>query len=165
MFSSVIDFIKKKVVWLVPIVISTMLLIDDLDTRNLITIVTSLIAFVYFIQKQSMEDDKLELEAFSSFNSRYFKLATKLELLLDKSEEQQLSEDEKAMLDEYFSLCVEEYFYFKKGRISKDIWKNWAHGISGTVRSHNLIQTYWNKTIRNKVNYGLTLNEVEKYLN
>lgn len=40
----------------------------------------------------------------------------------------------------------------------------WAHGISATVRSHELIQNYWNKTVRNKVNYGLTLEEVEKYL-
>lgn len=32
------------------------------------------------------------------------------------------------------------------------------------IRSHELIQNYWNKTVRNKVNYGLTLEEVEKYL-
>lgn len=153
-----------KIVWLVPVVISPLLLIDDLDTKNLITIITAIISFVYFIQKQSMEDDKLELEAFSSFNSRYFNLASKIELILNKVEDQNLTEEEKEILDEYFSLCVEEYFYFKKGRISLDIWRNWAHGISATVRSHVLIQNYWNKTVRNKVNYGLTLEEVEKYL-
>ncbi|MBA6296129.1 hypothetical protein [Colwellia sp. MB02u-9] len=103
-----------------------------------------------------MEDDKLELEAFSSFNSRYFKLASKIDLILNKDEGQYLTDEEKEILD--------EYFYFKKGRISLDIWRNWAHGISATVRSHELIQNYWNKTVRNKVNYGLTLKEVEKYL-
>lgn len=125
-----------KIVWLVPVVISPLLLIDDLDTKNQLTVI---ISFVYFVQKQSMEDDKLELEAFSSFNSRCFKLASKIELTLNKDEGQNLTEEEKEILDEYFSLCVEEYFYFKKGRISLDIWRNWAHGISATVRSHVLI--------------------------
>jgi|TARA_R110001583_G_scaffold178457_5_gene334358 hypothetical protein len=164
MHRKIIKQIKMKIVWLVPVVISPLLLIDDLDTKNLITIITAIISFVYFVQKQSMEDDKLELEAFSSFNSRYFKLASRIELILNKDEGQNLTEEEKEILDEYFSLCVEEYFYFTKGRISIEIWRNWAHGISATVRSHELIQNYWNKTVRNKVNYGLTLKEVEKYL-
>lgn len=158
------NFAKKKIVWLVPIVMSYILLVNDMDLKTLLTIITALISFVYFVQKQSMEDDKLELEAFSNFNSRYFKLASKIALILHKSEDEQLTEQEKETLDEYFSLCVEEYFYFKKGRISIGIWRNWAHGISGTVRSHELIQNYWNKTIRNKVNYGLTLTKVESYI-
>lgn len=106
MHRKIIKQIKMKIVWLVPVVIPPLLLIEDLDTKSLITIITAIISFAYFVQKQSMEDDKLELEAFSSFNSRYFKLASKIEL----------------------------------------------------------IQNYWNKTVRNKVNYGLTLKEVEKYL-
>lgn len=156
--------IKKKIVWLVPIVISGMLLIDDLDTKNLITILTALISFVYFVQKQSMEHDKLELEAFSNFNQRYFKLTSKLNIILDKAEDDKLNDHDKETLDEYFSLCVEEYLYFKRGRISIDIWRSWAHGISATVRSHDQIYTYWNTTLRNKVNYGLTIKEVESYL-
>lgn len=111
-----------KIVWLVPLVISPLLIIDDLDTKNIITIITAIISFVYFIQKQSIEDDKLELEAFSSFNSRYFKLASRIELIINKYEGQNLTLEEKEILDEYFSLCVEEYFYFKKGRISLEIW-------------------------------------------
>ena len=164
MHRNIIKQIKMKIVWLVPLVIAPLLFIKDLDTKNLITIITAIISFVYFVQKQSMEDDKLELDAFSNFNGRYFKLSSKLESILNKDEDQNLTELEKEILDEYFSLCVEEYFYYKKGRISIEIWRNWAHGISATVRSHNLIQNYWNKTVRNKVNYGLTLKEVEKYL-
>lgn len=158
------NFAKKKIVWLVPIVMSYILLVNDLDLKTLLVIITTLISFVYFIQKQSMEDDKLELEAFSNFNNRYFSLSSKISMILDKSEDEQLTNHEKETLDEYFSLCVEEYFYFKKGRISLGIWQNWAHGISATVRSHELIQSYWNKTIRNKVNYGLTLKKVESYI-
>ena len=158
------NFSKKKIVWLVPIVMSCILLVNDLEVKTLITVITALLSFVYFVQKQSMEDDKLELEAFSNFNRRYFSLTTKLALIHDKSEDEHLTDEEKETLVEYFSLCVEEFFYFKKGRISLAIWRNWAHGISGTVRSHELIQNYWNKTIRNKVNYGLTLKEVEKYI-
>lgn len=32
-----------KIVWLVPVVISPLLIIDDLDTKNLITIITAII--------------------------------------------------------------------------------------------------------------------------
>jgi len=127
MHRKIVKQIKMKIVWLVPLVIAPLLLIEDLDTKNLITIITAIISFVYFVQKQSMEDDKLELEAFSSFNSRYFKLASKIELIL-KDEGNNLTDDEKEILDEYFSLCVEEYFYFKKDynikhvRLERFVW-------------------------------------------
>lgn len=80
------------------------------------------------ILKQKIDDDKIFRELFISFNQRYSdEINDHFNNLLNPSEA--IIPLNKLLIIDYFNLCSEEYFWYKKGRIPNDIWKSWEAGI------------------------------------
>jgi hypothetical protein len=67
-------------------------------------------------------------------------------------------EYKNAVID-YFNLCAEEYFWFKKGRIDEKIWKSWQAGMKAWYK-HDSIKRLWKEeTANGKMSYYLEKEE------
>ena len=75
------------------------------------------------IQKQKLEELKLLKDLFIVFNKRYDKLNEELNNIANKDEKEDLSKADIDILNDYFNLCGEEYFYHKQGYIHFEVWK------------------------------------------
>ena len=107
-----------------------------------------LITLIYYYQSSKLSNDRMRKELFTEFNIRYFKIK---DSLVDISKCQTIDELEKDSklknnLIDYFNLCAEEYFWYKKGRIDSLIWKAWSAGMNDWYK-YPVIQAAWEKEI------------------
>lgn len=84
---------------------------------------------VYNKQKQKIENDNMFKSLFESFNKRYDNKLNDLlnELKLDNEKIIELQHND--LIIDYLNLCAEEYLWYKKGRITPDVWGAWKAGI------------------------------------
>jgi len=106
------------------------------------------LSIMYFFQKQNLEELKAFKELFVEFNARYDKLNNKLNKIDSE-------DDKNNILDDYFNLCAEEYLFYKKGVIVKEVWCSWCKGMQSHLK-HQTILDYWNKAQHEESYYGLT---------
>jgi len=85
------------------------------------------------IRQYRTENDKLFKELFQEFN---FKYDQKYNALLNKIDEYEtsgrdyvLSEEEKGIIIDYLNFCSEEYLWYYKNRIPKEVWNSWENGM------------------------------------
>lgn len=130
-------------------------LINLLSTNfsGLATIIAALIAGSIATKYQKgnlkISHEKMEKELFKEFNERYDKLNDKLsELNVDLDitalREDYYSDLQKSIID-YFNLCAEQYYWYKKERISKEIWNSWHSGMMYYYKSFPVVQELWEK--------------------
>jgi hypothetical protein len=117
-------------------------------------------------------------ELFREFNERYDKLNENLEewFLDDYDDDFSAKSDpdalkiKKAALD-YFNLCAEEFYCYKKGRIDNSVWQHWQAGmIYWFNHSNGKLKKLWNREINKrheKISYYLEdgesfFNEIEE---
>jgi len=93
---------------------------------------------------KSRDEDKMLKEIFTDSNLRYDKLNNGLQAFVD-------SEGTESVADvlDYFNLCAEEYYWYKKRRIDEKIWKSWNAGMQYWY-GHKVIKGLWKKEIANK---------------
>lgn len=108
-----------------------------------------IITFVYNHDNRKLSNDKMNKELFMEFNNRYsklnnslFKIIAECDTIDDIRKDSCLSND----LNDYFNLCAEEYYWYKKGRIDSLIWKAWLDGMNDWYKYH-MIQDAWAKEI------------------
>lgn len=105
------------------------------------------IATLYLgVIKYKIESDKFSLELFKSFNDRYNDKLNDIfnmenETVKDKNSTLFSSKDKCAIID-YFNLCAEEYYWYKKSRISKEVWAAWKIGITENLNKEGVYQIY-----------------------
>lgn len=118
------------------------------------------LSFIYFTQKQKLEEIKLFKDLFTEFNKRY---ALQNEKLSDiKSNKNKIAPDERnKILDDYFNICAEEYLFFKEGRIHNEVWGSWCRGMKEHL-SNDIINAYWEKAQKENSYYGLISEVIEK---
>ncbi|MFT6638211.1 MAG: hypothetical protein ACJAYP_000780 [Flavobacterium sp.] len=112
---------------------------------------------IIFNRSQSkIEKHRLQKDLFGEFNKRYDVLndylekVTKydsLEHLLKKKPKKYLFLRNK--LNDYFNLCAEEYYWYNKGRIDKDLWKSWEVGMNSWYNNHSIIREAWEEEYNN----------------
>ena len=122
-----------------------------------ISVGVALLSWMFFIQKQKLEEDKLFFEAFAQFNSRFS------ELLPFLNDIQNGHSNDSHMIEKYFDLCAEEYYYFKRGRLPDDVWRCWAKGIQFYIDSSDAVRVYRHSMDESSFNYGLTTEVVAEY--
>ncbi len=105
------------------------------------------LSIMYFFQKQNLEELKTFKELFVEFNSRYDDLNCKLN-------EIESQENKKEILDDYFNLCAEEYLFYKKGLIVKEVWRSWCKGMIIHLENR-IVSEYWNEAQKEDSYYGL----------
>lgn len=105
-----------------------------------------------------LQKHQFEKEMFEKFNSKYDKLNDSLNWIANNLNIESLSEmedTEKAnsyntTIIDYFNLCSEQYFWYRKGRIDKDVWKAWYSGMNYYYTNSELVKSMWQKEIKNE---------------
>ena len=112
---------------------------------------------IIFNRSQSkIEKHRLQKELFGEFNKRYELLNDYLEKITkydslksleDKNPKKYLVLRNK--LNDYFNLCAEEYYWYKKGRIDDNLWKSWEVGMNSWYNNHRIIREAWEEEYKN----------------
>ena len=112
------------------------------------------VSLIYIFQKQQLDEAVLFKELFGEFNSRYESLNDELGRI-KVSPRSQWTDDQNAILEEYFNLCCEEYLYFKKGFIYQETWDSWVKGMR--IFFVGVKKKKWLEDMESNSGYGLTL--------
>ena len=118
-----------------------------------IGIIVSLISYRYNKHSEKMEHDRMMKDFFKEFNARYDKINHSLHKI--EKECKTLKDLEKHpkleyKLNDYFNLCAEEYFWYKKGRIDENIWYAWSDGMNDWYKDVEIIRDAWEAEIKKR---------------
>ncbi|MEI7676835.1 MAG: hypothetical protein WCJ03_08655 [Bacteroidales bacterium] len=78
--------------------------------------------------KYKIEDDRIFIDLFDKFNKKYSGDFNDLFNNL-RINNIPLTDKQKLLVIDYFNICSEEYLWYKKGRIPKNVWLAWKSGI------------------------------------
>lgn len=109
----------------------------------------------YFIQKQNLEELVLFRKIFRECNERYDRMNQELASMCKRGDVA-LSQEQKALLTDYFNLCGEEYLYYRRGLIDPRVWKAWRNGMLYYLRDR-YIREFWDTETATDSYYGLEL--------
>lgn len=115
----------------------------------------TLITLVLSSQKQAIEETTIIRQLFGEFNARYHAMNKKLNAIKDGQTLEELTEDEKNELYDYFNLCGEEYLYFKRGYIYTEVWRAWCKGMVDYLNNQRICKL-WDEEEKKESYYGLT---------
>ena len=111
---------------ILAVLFSTM---EGFRTDYLLSFSIGLAAFVYFVQKQKLQEMMLFKDLFTEYNYRYESLNQELHRIISTASGKALAKADKNFLEEYFNLCGEEYFYYTEGIVPPQVWKEWKNGM------------------------------------
>lgn len=121
------------------------------------TIIAGIIVFLlsmnYYRHSKKMEHHRMMKDLFKEFNARYdkinhslYEIEKKCKTLKDLEEHPKLA----YKLNDFFNLCAEEYFWFKKNRIDEDIWLAWSDGMNDWYKEVKVIRDAWEAEIKKR---------------
>jgi len=102
-------------------------------------------------------NQKMEKELFKEFNERYDKLnddLSKLDTVGNLSQLKEIKSNRDVnktmynVLMDYFNLCSEQYYWYKRNRISQEIWDSWYSGMMFYYNSFPIVKEVWLNEIR-----------------
>lgn len=104
--------------------------------------ITGIISFVYFVEKQKLEELHLFRDLFKEFNERYDNINEELNRIVANDGE--LSKEDRDTLFNYFNLCGEEYLYYSEGYVLPSVWKAWKNGMK-TFFADKRVRNLWDE--------------------
>jgi hypothetical protein len=116
-------------------------------------IVVAFISYKYNKNSTRIEQDRFSRELFMEFNRRYDKINDSLHLIsLHCKNLNDLKNNPKleSKLIDFFNLCAEEYYWYKKGRIDEFLWQAWQEGMNHWYINVPLIKEAWEEEIKLK---------------
>ena len=150
-------FLFKHYWWMLGTVIAYLFawfMVNGTSIQAALPTIATLLSLIYFIQKQKLEELRLFREIFKMCNERYDDLNEKLAKICSAASTDQLDENEKGVLVDYFNLCGEEYFYFRHGFIYPDVWEAWRNGILWYLKNGR-IRGFWHEELKSNSYYGI----------
>jgi hypothetical protein len=116
-------------------------------------IIVIFITIFYNYHSKKMENDRMGKELFREFNKRYDKINHSLHKIAKQCKN--LNDLEKKpklenKLNDFFNLCAEEYFWYKKGRIDKNIWTAWEDGMNDWYKNVVVIREAWEAEVKKR---------------
>ena len=157
-------FLIVFIIFFVLVILALILYVNGADWKILLTIVGSLISFAYFIQKQHLDEAKFINELFVQFNQRYANLNEKLNDIRENKEGfKELQSHEIDTLNDYFNLCGEEYLFYRKGYIYREVWRSWVAGMK-IYYDNQRINRLWAHELSSESYYGFDINKEIKQL-
>jgi predicted nucleic acid-binding protein len=144
-------------------ILAPLLFAKGTDWKVLLTVVGTLLSFVYFIQKQQLDEAKFSNELFIRFNQRYDELNERLNHIKNKNVSEMLESHEFDTLNDYFNLCGEEYLFYRRGYVYPEVWKSWVAGMK-IFYDDERIQNIWSKELNTESYYSLNVNKEIKKL-
>lgn len=112
----------------------------------LIAICGGLVSLYFGISKVNLENDQLFKELFEKFNSRYDERLNNLINELSNDSTKELDKDERNLIIDYFNLCAEEYFWYKRNRLYSDVWIAWKSAILVNLEIRQIKAVYLKET-------------------
>jgi hypothetical protein len=97
-------------------------------------------------------DDLMMKDLFTDFNKRYDALNDDILLIVNSAKADktfELKPCQKKTIIDFFNLCSEEYFWFKRGRIDNKIWLSWSSGMNYWYQ-HDVINKLWKEEVRSR---------------
>jgi hypothetical protein len=126
-----------------------------METQVITTIILGitgiLITLYHHWHLRRLNRDKMNKELFTEFNDRYNDLNDSLLDMVDKKltlEALEKHPDFKKDLIDYFNLCAEEYYWFRKKRIDKKVWFSWYAGMNYWYSESEVIKEMWRREIQ-----------------
>lgn len=112
------------------------------------------ISTLYFgLIKYWIDSDLIFKSLFTEFNKRFDEINENLNNVTlgntvsgNKTSEQ--------IIQDYLNLCVEEYYWFKKGRIPTLVWQSWSAGINYYLTFHVIREFFDNQLLFDDSYYG-----------
>jgi hypothetical protein len=163
-----INIIKKAYIQLIPIMIIITLIIIYKETCSrdnltlLFSVLGGILSSIYLIQKHDLEYIQSFKDLFNMLNKRYDFMNEKLNKIVLKKSHLKLTQDEINTINDYLNLCSEEYLYYKKGFIYREVWKTWCNGIRYFI-DNDRIRKYCDKEFSLNSYYGLTRQIIYRY--
>jgi hypothetical protein len=121
-------------------------------STTFIGLIALFVSFYFARTNKKREDDIFQKDLFKEFNRRYDSLNGHLYSIIakyDSLESKEMRADDKNVLYDFFNLCAEEYYWYKKGRIDKKLWDSWNAGMNYWY-SFPVFQQLWEKEISSK---------------
>jgi len=128
-------------------------------TQAILALGGGILGFVYFLQKQVLEELTLFERLFADFNRRYCEMNEPLQSLMRT--EGPLTPGHRALLEDYFNLCAEEYLYRTYGIIDFRVWRSWCRGMLQYLHDPRIAE-FWEKEEAAGFYYGLTIEKIER---
>lgn len=120
-----------------------------------ISLVAILISYWFQYHRKKLANDRMLKELFKEFNERYDKLNNDLNKVSRMSIEEwsSLYKEEMTTLYsvviDYFNICAEEYYWYKRKKISPKIWKSWSRGMNDIYNRSEVIRLLWEMECEN----------------
>lgn len=154
---------KKNLYLLLINVITLILGMILYNLTRKIELAISLIAggftFAISLRQYEMENDRIFKELFTAFNLKYDEkfnnTLNKIDMQFKEKKEYTIDEEETKLIIDYLNLCAEEYLWFKKGRISDEVWIAWKAGMSYFLTLYPIIGIVKNESKMDISYYGL----------
>lgn len=122
------------------------------DNRIFFAGLATILTFYISILNYQQSYDKFFKELFLECNKRYDNLNDYLNSLTTNSIISSNAERQKIV--DYLILCAEEYLWFKKGRISDEVWKNWIAGMKEQISKPTIRKIYEEEYEQRESYYG-----------
>lgn len=90
------------------------------------------------VSQYKLSHDKMVMELFSKFNSRYDEDLNDLFNKIQNEEITELCSKQRLQIIDYLNLCAEEYYWFRKGVLPNKIWKAWKSAIENNL-NHQVV--------------------------
>ena len=119
---------------------------------NLIPVIGATLGFLYFVQKQKIDETTLFEKLFTAFNKSYSELNKDLQAIRDGTLDPLKI---RRVLDNYFNLCAEEYHFYHDGRIPQSVWRSWCLGMRDHMKVKP-VADYFNEEVTAETHYGVT---------
>jgi len=134
---------------------------DD-KLKFITTVAGGTLTFVYFVQKQKLEETRLFKELFTGFNTRYDSLNEELNRIRDESDSVDMKPTHRDVLYNYFNLCAEEHFFRSQGYIPEEVWGSWWKGMKYFFNCPR-IRKVWDNDPGSSSYYGFVPPEPDSY--
>lgn len=116
--------------------------LEEKKAEVYISVVAAILVLYFGLLKHQISNDEMFLKVFSDFNSRYTNDFSNFLNELRTNVNRELTQKEVNLIIDYFNLCAEEYLWFKKGRLPKDVWNAWRTGILENLNIKQVHQIY-----------------------
>jgi len=135
---------------LVLVLISLVLFLAlDFDDKLFLGALGVIITLYFGLIKVQIENDRFFKELFIDFNHRYSLLnETLYDITTSDLKVEDLSFKQKDKVYDYFNLCAEEYYWYKKNRINKVVWQSWKNGMFYWFEK-DIIKEMWQNEMKN----------------
>jgi hypothetical protein len=161
-----LKFLFLRYYWIPALVIFVAIIFNEfvlkgMDWKILGSLLTGILSYTYFVQKKRHEELSLFKELFKEFNSRYDELNEELNKIYSLEAGRELQVGEIQTLYNYFTLCGEEYLYYRKGYIFPEVWESWLNGMRYFYQKDR-IGKLWQQELKQNSYYGFKVSMLER---